>query len=985
MNDPTPSLEVAEDLLKKVLSVGARWDLVRTSLNDTDLARQRAAENELEALLAYLTVLASRCSEVDQEGPMFRQAHKWVTGGKSPRSSHRSSPSNSPRSANLKIGVDKSPSSPRTVVSSTPTEVRKTSSRKKSEEPLFDSITDSDGEEAQTPRKGIRRAQRNTFSLTIDTNFNNSVDDSVSPSFRGFNSPPHSTPSSGLCTPIAPDSPSSSSDIPGTPPFRDNLQIPGSRAFGGYQVRRGSMRMLIDDVENACSAFASEKPKNPTVASMQGRQLIRKRSKSLTLEDARLRDQVTLFAKTDSGKRSHEVSPRVKRKNKAARHSDAFSDLSYRNNDANIQISTEDKEDVVRNSPKTRDSEDTIRVPSRPRSLTPDNKKTPRSLSSGREAAASVNSTQSTPNLAPNSSPPNSPEAQEVKFRSLSTSRPGAPSRPKADVKQKRVVSCAPGSIERKKSEGSQTERGAKVLPSSLFRAITADPRGLADEKKRKEKGRDVLAVSEGGSRPNFHLQKKKENELKNAEENAAQNPNPNSPTRPGAVLPTPPRTNTIRLCDKFGSSKSKVGLIRTLRDGIAPDFYLPSPLVEVPGKEFDVVLSLPGVSLRARETSVRSEVISDSDDAWPIYTVWGILPESPAWNPRSFIFRKTKSIYSEKFLPEVHENWIGGANSKGIFVVSVFCKNGIVYFVENSCMGYIEWERVVSIDKKLSHPFLESDGTLSKKKIERELNSRYETGMVQRLPRECDVYNALSRLDVLREKGLKLEIGVFYRTQGQATREEICANKKTSRAFGMFLRAMGVPYSGGSATTSFQEKPVQWWLCPKLEEEHVRSRVGNCLTAIIFNDSEEPFDPTKLHLGEMTNFVCVVQPLSVAVGKRTKTCYRIGFYFCYTVRSRADFGSTKLQKEQEKTKQSIQNIQIGPVVPENYLFDDFSIREFILCRLHNGMLAGMETHPAVRHVTSTPMACALEELAKLYAPHYYASWQKFKSAMGVK
>jgi hypothetical protein len=35
------------------------------------------------------------------------------------------------------------------------------------------------------------------------------------------------------------------------------------------------------------------------------------------------------------------------------------------------------------------------------------------------------------------------------------------------------------------------------------------------------------------------------------------------------------PRTNTLRLCEKFGSTQSKVCLIRSVRDGISPNFYL--------------------------------------------------------------------------------------------------------------------------------------------------------------------------------------------------------------------------------------------------------------------------------------------------------------------------------------------------------------------------------------------------------------------------
>jgi hypothetical protein len=48
-------------------------------------------------------------------------------------------------------------------------------------------------------------------------------------------------------------------------------------------------------------------------------------------------------------------------------------------------------------------------------------------------------------------------------------------------------------------------------------------------------------------------------------------------------------------------------------------------------------------------------------------------------------------------------------------------------------------------------------------------------------------------------------------------------------------------------------------------------------------------------------------------------------------------------------------------------------------------MVAGMEHHPAVRRVTSTPVARAFEEIAKHFVPSYYHNYQKFKATMGMK
>lgn len=111
------------------------------------------------------------------------------------------------------------------------------------------------------------------------------------------------------------------------------------------------------------------------------------------------------------------------------------------------------------------------------------------------------------------------------------------------------------------------------------------DPRPKDKEKEdeKKRKMREKLLQSEG-NRPRFHTDATGVSrglgesltdsvDVQEAAAVAVGGEARNSIHEQDAVLL--PRTKTFRLCDKFGSSHSKVCLIRTIRDGNAPDFIL--------------------------------------------------------------------------------------------------------------------------------------------------------------------------------------------------------------------------------------------------------------------------------------------------------------------------------------------------------------------------------------------------------------------------
>jgi hypothetical protein len=66
----------------------------------------------------------------------------------------------------------------------------------------------------------------------------------------------------------------------------------------------------------------------------------------------------------------------------------------------------------------------------------------------------------------------------------------------------------------------------------------------------------------------------------------------------------------------------------------------------------------------------------------------------------------------------------------------------------------------------------------------------------------------------------------------------------------------------------------VKWFVAPLLDADSIRENLNTAPFLIIFNDSDEPFDPTHLFLGIKTTVVCVVKYFSVNLEYRYSFCF---------------------------------------------------------------------------------------------------------------
>jgi len=127
-----------------------------------------------------------------------------------------------------------------------------------------------------------------------------------------------------------------------------------------------------------------------------------------------------------------------------------------------------------------------------------------------------------------------------------------------------------------------------------------------------------------------------------------------------------------------------------------------------------------------------------------------------------------------------------------------------------------------------------------------------------------------------------------------------------------------------------WKSKKVVFHVAPLMDDEQHRRLVGNDNAIIFFKDFGDPFDPSDVtQLGNMAQSFIVVQPH----GNK----YRLG---CFHRRSLAGY---------------------TPGLQKGYLFDPGDICDFILCKLHNGILTAY-TCPPMNRLIQRPRAVAIAE-----------------------
>jgi len=146
----------------------------------------------------------------------------------------------------------------------------------------------------------------------------------------------------------------------------------------------------------------------------------------------------------------------------------------------------------------------------------------------------------------------------------------------------------------------------------------------------------------------------------------------------------------------------------------------------------------------------------------------------------------------------------------------------------------------------------------------------------------------------------------------------------------------LAIPSSQGSGPVDdfpiriWKSKAVIFHVAPQMDDEQHRRLVGNDNAVLIFVEEGDPFDPSDVsQLGNMPQVYMVVQPF----GQK----YRLACFY----------------------KKSL--VVFLPSLQKGYLFEPEDLLDFILCKLHNGILTAF-TCPPMNRLMQRPRAVAIAE-----------------------
>jgi len=181
-----------------------------------------------------------------------------------------------------------------------------------------------------------------------------------------------------------------------------------------------------------------------------------------------------------------------------------------------------------------------------------------------------------------------------------------------------------------------------------------------------------------------------------------------------------------------------------------------------------------------------------------------------------------------------------------------------------------------------------------------------------------------------------------------------------------------------GIAICKWKDYHVNWLVAPFMDKGTVRQKVGNAMCLIIFHDSDDTdettmFDPSHLFLGQVSNFCCVVEPVSVSIDE--KQTWRCSFFCHYETKNLGKYDevdqiylSTKRQEQHVSEKLAA----FGPDIPDSYCFDQLHLSEFIITKSFNARLQASQHHGQVKKQFEYPAAQGIEVFAKKYHPDWF-------------
>ncbi len=183
-----------------------------------------------------------------------------------------------------------------------------------------------------------------------------------------------------------------------------------------------------------------------------------------------------------------------------------------------------------------------------------------------------------------------------------------------------------------------------------------------------------------------------------------------------------------------------------------------------------------------------------------------------------------------------------------------------------------------------------------------------------------------------------KMNIGLVYAKNGQTDPLIMMRNTQNdvSKEYSYFTELLGVPDVYDEANKFddvFNDKvEICWHQATTMTKELQRTYIANDICIIIYKESAEPFiTENALKFGKVSQIFIVVE-------KSGDSGYKLGVFH-------------------KKMK------QFDPLIPKNYVFNGENLREFILMKIYNGLIA-LQENSTISTLYLTPREENLKKMA---------------------
>eukprot|EP01124_Arcella_intermedia_P011723 TRINITY_DN18151_c0_g1_i1.p1 TRINITY_DN18151_c0_g1~~TRINITY_DN18151_c0_g1_i1.p1 ORF type:complete len:547 (+),score=123.32 TRINITY_DN18151_c0_g1_i1:134-1774(+) len=301
---------------------------------------------------------------------------------------------------------------------------------------------------------------------------------------------------------------------------------------------------------------------------------------------------------------------------------------------------------------------------------------------------------------------------------------------------------------------------------------------------------------------------------------------------------------------------------------------------------------------------------------------------ECHLFNQKSFTLDLLGSLYADQFSHSKHSVWVGSYPKTDDYLVVVI----------ESDPSTDNYHRAMVYERKGISDFQLLCVKKSSKTIEKALEQHFYTANFVQLKSTPELTQDLTTMEEKHKLAVKkIEIGVIYSKSNQTNPLEMFLNVP-SPTFKQFIKMMD--------RDKWRGFPVVWHNATEMNEEQHRGVIGNLQCLLFFKEKDGvQFDASEVsQLGPIPQFFIVVEPCLSG--------FRVGFFY-----------RTKLQP-------------FGPELPENYIFDETELLDFLLTKVHNAYMAAMRCGSLSR-LHEEPFACTLKEIAEKYAPKTFLKLAK--------